>query len=146
MKFNLFFNLRFIILLGAVSSFMTSCELINPDEDAPVYILVDTFTFDASPTLQEMGPSKSTNIKDAWLIVDNKVVGVFELPAKIPVLESGNKPVVISPGILLNGIKATRSPYPFYEPYFDTSAFIPGTNIKYDPTYNYLKEIGFDTI
>jgi hypothetical protein len=112
-----------------------SCDLINPDEQAPVYIQVDSFAFDPSPTLSEMGPSTSTKITDVWVFVDNEVLGVYELPAFFPVLAEGDKPFVLIPGIFLNGIGSTRSPYPFYEPIFDTINFIPGTVVRV-PVYD----------
>jgi len=97
-----------------IALFIQSCDLINPDEKAPGYIQVDSFTFDPNPAIGEFGPSKSTNIKDVWVYVDNEFQGAYELPAKFPVLKTGSANIILSPGILLNGIAATRSPYPFY--------------------------------
>src|SRR5689334_9342546 len=93
---------------------VSSCNLINPDEQAPGYIAIDTFTFDPNPTIGETGPSVSTKIKDVWVYIDNKFQGAYELPAKFPVLETGSRKIIVSPGIFLNGIAGTRSPYPFY--------------------------------
>jgi len=127
-----------VVLFVILIAFMGSCELINPDENEPVYMSVDSFAFDVTPTLPEMGPSTSTKIKDVWVFVDNEIQGIYELPAYFPILNSGSKSVALLPGILLNGISTTRSPYPFYQPYFDTLEFIPGTEIHVDPTYNYF--------
>jgi hypothetical protein len=92
-----------------------SCDLINPDEDAPGYVEVKQFSFNPVPGAQEFGPSVSTKIKDAWVYIDGKFHGVYELPARFPVLETGNRNFLVLPGILLNGIAGTRSPYPFYK-------------------------------
>lgn len=93
----------------------SSCDLINPDENAPGYVAIEPFTFDPAPGAQEFGPSPSTKIKDAWVYIDGKFHGVYEIPARFPVLETGNRELLVLPGILLNGIAGTRSPYPFYK-------------------------------
>lgn len=108
---QLFLKLLFIVLLFATSA----CNLINPNEDAPGYLTINKFSFDPAPGAQEFGPSASTKIKDAWIYIDGDFHGVYELPAKFPVLETGNRDLLVLPGILLNGIAGTRSPYPFYK-------------------------------
>ena len=55
-------------------------------------------------------------ITDAWVYVDDGLIGAFELPATIPVLAEGKHKLEIRPGIKLNGISSTRAPYPFYQP------------------------------
>lgn len=104
----------FIVFIILLTTSFSGCDLINPDEQAPGFIQIDSFIFDPTPTLGELGPSTSTNIRDVWVYLDNEFQGVYELPAKFPVLKSGATNVILSPGILLNGIAATRSPYPFY--------------------------------
>lgn len=129
----------FVLLLALVgTAVFTSCDLINPDEQQPVYMRVDSFTFDPAPTIAEMGPSPSTKIKDVWVFVDGEVQGVYELPAYFPVLAEGTKPVLLAPGIFLNGISTTRSPYPFYRSYNDTLNFIPGGEITVNPSFEYF--------
>lgn len=120
-----------------VMCLVSSCNIINPDEDAPVYMKVDQFTFDPTPTLTEMGPSTSTKIKDIWVFVGNEPQGVYELPAYIPILAKGSQPVILLPGIFLNGISTTRSPYPFYDPYDIDIDFVPGSEITVTPNFSY---------
>ena len=67
---------------------LSACDLINPDEDAPGFIQVDSITFNPSPTAGTTGSSASTNIKDVWVYIDNEFQGVYELPAKFPVLKN----------------------------------------------------------
>ncbi|TVR79583.1 MAG: hypothetical protein EA412_06255 [Chitinophagaceae bacterium] len=59
--------------------------------------------------------SASHNITDAWVYADGELVGVFELPAKVPIISEGETTIEISPGIMLNGIASTRIIYPFYD-------------------------------
>ena len=65
------------------------CNIINPEETAPSYIEVTGFQFNPTPTSVEMGSSSSTKIKDVWVYVDNQFQGVYELPARFPVLKTG---------------------------------------------------------
>ncbi|MBK7969753.1 MAG: hypothetical protein IPK08_12855 [Bacteroidetes bacterium] len=120
------------------SVLITSCNLINPDEDAPAYIEIEKITFDPTPTLAEMGPSSSVKIKDAWIYVDNEFIGAFELPARFPVLKNGSAKVLVSPGIFLNGIASTRSPYPFYNASISTIDLPANGTVKISPVTSYL--------
>ncbi len=110
MQRNLFF-----ILLVNMMVLLTACNLINPDENAPGFIQVDSITFDPTATSGTTGNSTSSNIKDVWVYINNEFQGVYELPAKFPVLKTGATNIILSPGIFLNGIAATRTPYPFYQ-------------------------------
>ena len=51
----------------------------------------------------------------AYIRIDN-ILGIFELPATIPVLKQGPHKVAVFAGIAVNGIKDTRPDYPFTAP------------------------------
>jgi len=130
-----------IISLLAMLMWLPSCDFINPDESAPGYIQIDSFVFDPTPTLPEFGPSASTNIKDVWVYVNNEFQGVYELPAKFPVLNTGSTNLILSPGIMLNGIAATRSPYPFYRSSIQTVNIPELGTVKIDPVTSYWDSV-----
>lgn len=73
-------------LLALVYIQFNSCELIDEPEEIPSYVQIDTIKVQ---TRNADEGSKSHNIKDAWLFVNNQLVGPFELPMKAPVLEEG---------------------------------------------------------
>lgn len=127
------------LVLGMIS--LSSCNLINPDETAPGYIEVSSFTFDPVPTLPELGPSSSTKIKDAWIYIDNEFHGVYELPVRFPVLSTGTHQLRVFPGILLNGIAGTRSPYPFYKSSEHTVDIPANGKVEINPGTFYLPEV-----
>jgi hypothetical protein len=100
------------LIMGSMALLaLTSCEIINPAEDIPSYIHVDSFSVNTNTETQG---SHSSNISDVWVTVDGKSLGAYELPATLPVLASGNHQLLLSPGILVNGIATTRASYPFY--------------------------------
>ena len=117
---------------------LPSCNLINPEENTPGYIEVSDFVFNPTPTSVELGSSNSTRIKDVWVYVDNKFLGAYELPARFPVLKTGMQKILLTPGIELNGIASTRSPYPFYKGFVTESVIPENGTLSINPTTQYF--------
>lgn len=107
-------NLFAVIAAFAALLSVSSCNLINPEEQAPSYLELKTFSLSTNYATQGTASHK---IKDAWVYVDGELIGVYELPAKFPVLKEGAHRLAIGPGILDNGIASTRVVYPFYKYY-----------------------------
>lgn len=138
MKVNCF-NYCYVIL-GFCLIALSSCEVINPDEGIPSYIQIDTIIF--STNYLEEGTA-SHKITDAWVYVDDELVGTYELPATVPVLKSGSHKITVNAGIKMNGIAATRIPYPFYRPYEVTTELFADSIIKLEPEVEYYTSTNF---
>ena len=122
-----------VILIGV----MTSCNIINPKEEIPTYIYIDSFHVQSVAT--SVHGSTSNKITDAWVYMNNDIVGVYELPAKIPlIIKDPNTALTISAGIWDNGISGLRVRYPFYRLSEHTLSPSPGNVIPLTPitTYN----------
>ncbi|MEZ5045539.1 MAG: hypothetical protein R2831_00960 [Chitinophagaceae bacterium] len=121
-------------LLGVLFYF-TSCNLINPVEDIPTYIQIDSVQ--VVSTVPQKHGSVSHKISDVWVYYDYQLLGAFELPAKIPVLANERGQLQVLAGIWDNGISATRTKYPFYT--VDTFTFTAqkGETIKHIPAFYY---------
>lgn len=91
--------------------FLVSCSK-NDEMMIPSYLKIDSVSV-APDVLQG---TASHNITDVWVYSESGLIGAFELPAQIPILESGNTKLNIYAGIKLNGISAARVNYPFYNP------------------------------
>lgn len=78
----------------------------------PSYLYIEKIGLN---TQYEQGTA-SHKITDAWVYVDETLIGAFELPATIPILTEGLKKITIRPGIKLNGISNTRAIYPYFTP------------------------------
>ena len=76
-------------------------------------MLIDSLGFNSDNDVQGTASQK---IVDAWVYVDDDLVGGFEMPALIPVLKEGLHKLEIRPGIKLNGISDTRAPNPCFQP------------------------------
>ncbi len=103
---NLFKSILGIALTATLTS---GCDK-NDTDLIPSYLFIDSISLS---TTYEQG-SSSQKISDAWVYVDETLIGAFELPATVPILKDGLQNVTIRPGIKLNGIANTRSIYPFY--------------------------------
>ncbi len=96
----------------------------------PTYLKIDNITLDEGNT--------TSNITDAWVYINGQLQGVYELPAKFPVLEQGNTDIKVYAGIKNNGIASDRVIYPFYSAYTinttltidSTTEIYPSVNIK----------------
>jgi len=113
----------FLFVLAAGLLFETGCRKMESDQTIPSYLKIDSIFLN---TYYPNEGSASQEITDAWVYVDDQLLGVFELPALFPVLSNGNHRLEIRPGIKLNGISSTRVPYPFYQPIiFENFNFVP---------------------
>ncbi|MBK9732176.1 MAG: hypothetical protein IPO83_12975 [Chitinophagaceae bacterium] len=104
--------IRYILFTGLISAILPSCELINPPEEIPAYLQID----DVSLTVAAGQGSASHKITDVWIDAENTAQGVYEIPTLFPLLNNGPTYLLISAGILDNGISSTRAVYPFYFP------------------------------
>lgn len=104
--------IRYVVFVGLLSAILPSCELINPAEEIPAYLQID----DVVLSVSEGQGSGSHKITDVWIDAENAVQGVYEMPATFPLLNNGPTYLLISAGIMDNGISSTRVAYPFYFP------------------------------
>ncbi len=124
----------FILLFGWIGQ---GCNIINPHEQVPTYIHVDSFTFVKDSVNSSL--STTHQINSVWAYYNNSPVGVFDLPATFPIPAVGNGKLTLYPGIALDGLNSFLTTYPFY--YGDTGAIVaqPGKIINYVPKTGYYK-------
>lgn len=108
MRFDYLINLFYCCTLIVSLSLFASCE--TSEDDIPSYVSVDSISLVSE--LKE--GTASHKITDAWVYINKKLVGAFEMPAKFPVLEEGASTIIIQPGVKMNGVAGTRIPYPFF--------------------------------
>jgi hypothetical protein len=125
------------LLLGTITLLLPGCEMINPSEEVPAYLHIDSFTLVGN---RDTVGTLSSNISDAWVWIDNDYMGTYELPVTFPVLKKGFHRVVLKAGIKENGIAATRLWYPFYKYYAADYLFSEKTIDTIRPVIKYLDE------
>lgn len=132
MASNKYFHL---FLFLTVFLALTSCEKDQLKPGVPAFIKIEHIDLETDYQLQG---TSSHKITDVWVYADDQNVGVFELPAIIPVLKNGNAKLRLEAGIKLNGITTTRSNSPFFEPLIiEPFNFIPDSIFLINPTVNY---------
>jgi len=110
--------------------FLFSCQ----EDITPSWLAVDTFDFKTNLTVEG---EPTHDIVDAWVYIDNKSMGVWELPFKMPVLEEGEHEVRIYAGIKNNGISATRTDYEFYTEYAQSITLTKEQVFTVKPVFEY---------
>lgn len=120
----------FGVIALVCSLVLSSCEVINPEEEIPSYIHIDSIKLNNG----DLPPS---NITDAWVYVNDDIVGVYELPATVPLLAAGQNSVQIRAGVKMNGIALTRLSYPFFVPYETNLDLIRDSVLTIYPEVNY---------
>lgn len=130
-----------IYILGVI--LFTSCDVINPDEEIPSYIEIEGISPNYNGTGSE--GTITSNITEAWVFLNDNNMGVWELPAKIPLLAEGNHSLKVFGGVKINGLESYRTSYPFWNYYLNDTTFnlTRGKVLKVDPVVAYYPETVF---
>lgn len=101
------------VSLSAFLLMLSGCQLINPDEELPVYVSIQDARVLVDETLNTYSP---LGVKDAWVFLQGEQIGIFELPAVIPILpEKVGNSLRIGGGIFDTGLSTFRVEYPFWD-------------------------------
>lgn len=117
---------------------MPSCKKFDGSQTVPAYIYIkdvevqcDYFHYGAN----------THKIVDAWVFVDDNILGCYELPATIPVLKEGVHKVAVYAGIARDGIRDLRAQYPFYAPWENMNVnFVKDEIVTLRPVFTYYPE------
>ena len=118
-----------LLLLG-----FTACVKNNPD---PSWLEVTEWSLQSNIDLSGDEGELSHNITEAWVLIDDKVIGVFQVPFKIPILKDGMCNIKIYPAIKNNGISATKKIYPFLEVYEVNQTLTKNQTLTLNPVTKY---------
>lgn len=129
-----------LLLFAGLILFLSSCVKNNP---APSWIQVNKWTLVANADLSGVEGELTHNFTDAWVYVNDELIGVFEVPFKIPVLKSGNCNIKIYPTVRNNGISATKKIYPFVEHYEINADLVQNEILTINPVTKYKSGLDF---
>jgi hypothetical protein len=122
------------LLLSCLAALLFVCSCGQP-APIPSYIHIDSVALHTSPAVDG---TNSHSIPDAWVYVDDQLVGAFELPATIPVPNTGQHTVQVAGGIKENGSSAERTAYPFYTTWSENMNLVPKARITVSPVVAYV--------
>lgn len=111
---------------------VSSCVKNNPD---PSWIKIENWKLNEN--LNITAGELSQNFSEVYVTVDDKIIGYFELPVKLPLLMDGQHKITLYPAIRNNGISATKKIYPFVEPYVLTVNLVQNQVIDISPETKY---------
>jgi hypothetical protein len=121
--------------------FIAGCDIVNPGEEIPTYVHVDSFKFN-NPNPNATGTGKQA-ITSVFAYVDGEALGVFELPADIPVNLRNTQQLQLSPGVNNQGLLDYQLSYPFFSFYNINVAAAPGTVINMIPETQYIADLKY---
>lgn len=119
---------------------LTNCAKEQPEAS---WLIVEPWTLNKNNLAQHDAGELTHAVTEAFISMDGKMLGAFELPAKIPVIEEGTHELILVPGIVNNGISATKRRYPFMKNYEDSITLIAGDTVAMAPETEYFKDIKF---
>jgi hypothetical protein len=124
------------LLIASLAFVLFSCK----EDITPSWLEIPAINL---TTDEPVEGANSHGIEDAWVYMDGKPLGVFELPCKIPILAEGEHAFIIYAGIKDNGISATRVKYPFYNRVEMSLTLVKGETISITPTVTYKNNLEF---
>lgn len=126
-----YFALYCIVLIG-----FAACK--NRDATVPSYLHIASFDFTSD--LSKFG-NPSSQITDAHVYVNGTLVGIYELPATIPILQEGDVRLIIFPGIKENGAAANRKIMRLYETFERNITLVPNQIDTVYPSTTYKENV-----
>jgi hypothetical protein len=106
----------------------------------PAYIYIPKVDFSTNYATQG---TQSNKITDVWVFANDALVGAFELPAMVPVIASGNTRIVISAGVMINGVSNTRAINSLMNNYQATIDLQPSKIDTIQPSLTYATSTNF---
>ena len=133
-------RLSAILLLISFFVIASSCLKNNPE---PAYLEVNQWTLQSNTALSGNEGELSHNFSEAWVYIDDEIIGVFEVPFKIPILKTGMVNIKIYPAVKNNGISATKKIYPFMDVYEVNSELLTNQTLTLNPVTRYSSVTNF---
>ncbi|MCU0347220.1 MAG: hypothetical protein MUC59_09760 [Saprospiraceae bacterium] len=138
-------GVKFTLPLLLTTVLFVACD--REDEPIPTYMTIEPFELKATDTNKHGSISENITHADVFMFdsTTNESIqlGVFELPATFPVLNSGNFSLNIDPVIRANGSSNYLQPYPFYSRFSKNINLSNDEGLTVKPSTNYIEEAVF---
>jgi len=121
--------------IGPLLLVMTLLFACDKEEEVPSFIKIHDVELVTDLTNEG---SASHEIVDAWVYVNDELLGAYGIPANVPALYAGSQNIKIIAGVKKNGISASRIQYPFYTTYEIDLDLARDESVTIDPVFNYF--------
>jgi hypothetical protein len=123
---------------------LSSCSLIQPPLTVPSYIRVQSCLVSDTPSRQG---TASNHITDIWVDDNSDFRGIYQIPASVPILQTGPTNISLQAMVEENGISSNLLPYPFYTTYLAKNVNLqPGKLDTINPVFYYSAFTNFKWI
>ncbi len=123
--------------------FLESCSLSDNGAPIPAFLVINDVQLET--TLEQGYPSHQ--IEDVWVSVDELNLGIYPLPARIPIITSGAEMQIrINAGVKPNGAKNQSLSYPFYDPIIVNQNLEKEQELELAPKFTYRNTAKFDIL
>lgn len=128
----------FLVAIGAFA--FGGCSVFDPAEEIPSYVRINSIDLQINNTSEGTGSHKIT---DAWVYIDGILIGGYEMPVSVPILEEGTHTILVLAGIKQNGLSTTRAIYPFFKGWTSTVTLTRGQVLVVNPVVEYYSATNF---
>ena len=132
--------MKVLLIITGLLIMIASC---GKDVNPPSFLEVDHFTLLQNLNAVNVQGELTHNFTDVRVLIDGEIIGVFELPCRLPIDYEGAHELTLLPMIRNNGISATEVVYPFVEPYKETVTLNRLETVSISPTTIYYSELNF---
>lgn len=113
------------------------------DIDAPAYLEIDHFILENNINASSLQGELTHNFTDAWVYIDGEIIGIFELPCRLPLNDEGTKKITVAAGVRNNGISSTKVQYSFVKLYNEDIELVRNKTVKVTPKTMYKDHLSF---
>ncbi len=98
------------------------------DTEVPSFLHIEKVELKVTDDMQG---TADHGISDAWVYLNDDFIGVYEVPATVPIIAEGVQKITIIAGIKNNGINSARINYPFYDQYTANLNLVKGDTVDF---------------
>ena len=126
---------------------ISSCSLFDNEDPIPGFLVLEnpTLIIDPQDELEQGAPTH--NIKDVWVFDGPAFLGIFPLPAKVPVILTGEeKQFSIFAGVRNNGGSGNALRYPFFQSIVVSATLEAREELSIPLNFKYSDNTKFDIV
>lgn len=130
-----------LLLLVFLTSILFSCVKENPNV---VWLKITKWDLIPNPDANVSQGELTNDFSQVYLNMDGKSLGVYELPAKVPIIaDEGTHDFIMQAGVIINGISNTKKVYPFVKQFKKKITLKQNDTVSVTPSTQYYSSINF---
>ena len=132
--------MRLYYILLYIPFLFINCNKPQPEVS---WVIIEKFELLENPNASNEQGEMTHNVNQGFVSMGGRYIGTFELPIKIPIIAEGNQSFTIIPGVIKNGINATKTRYPFMQNFSGDIELKLNDTVTLQPTTMYSNNVTF---